>query len=258
MQSSKDNPPTVVATPPPPASSPDSEPGATADSSYEQAKERGRTKAQAIKEQVLEQARHTGEQAKAQARTMVETAKDKAREYADEKQSYVASEANHVAAAARAASQTLRDKGDEGIAGYVDTVADQADRMAGYLDQRDVFGLINDARNFGRRHPEVFLGGMFLGGLALARFLKASDEASHDEQDDVAVVSEPDRLQVGGPVSAPAGPRVAAAPPPVVEPGPVANVHPPAEPVTDPLRDDGNPADIAHTTPGPHAPTEVR
>jgi hypothetical protein len=42
--------------------------------------------------------------------------------------------------------------------------------------------MVRDAERFARRNPAAFIGGAFVLGLALARFLKSSGEGSHGER----------------------------------------------------------------------------
>jgi hypothetical protein len=51
------------------------------------------------------------------------------------------------------------------------------ERVANYLRERDFHQLVNDAEDFARRSPAVFLGSAFVLGLAASRFLKSSRPA---------------------------------------------------------------------------------
>jgi gas vesicle protein len=126
-----------------------------------------------------------GRQAKDTAREAAEQTKRKATEYADqaktrgvamleEQRHNAASQLQTVGEAVHRAADKFREERDEHIAGYVDAMADEVDRCARYLEQRDAQALLRDTQQFARRNPEWFLGGMFLAGLALSRFLKAS------------------------------------------------------------------------------------
>src|SRR5215217_3478282 len=52
--------------------------------------------------------------------------------------------------------------------------AEQAERLSGYLSERDANELLREVEDFARNRPAVFLGGAFAIGIAAARFLKSS------------------------------------------------------------------------------------
>ena len=55
-------------------------------------------------------------------------------------------------------------------------MADHVERVSGYLEERDVNQLLEDAENFARRQPELFIGGALIAGLLVGRFIKSSSE----------------------------------------------------------------------------------
>jgi hypothetical protein len=79
-----------------------------------------------------------------------------------------------VGGAFRQAAQKLREEEEPRLAGYTEAIAEQLEDASEYLQRRGPRDLLDDTRRLARRRPELVLGGMFLGGLALARFLKAS------------------------------------------------------------------------------------
>ena len=81
-----------------------------------------------------------------------------------------------VAQAVRQSTQQLRDQQHETIAQYVEQAADQLERFATRLKQQNVGDLLNEAQDLARRRPALFIGGAFLLGLSLARFIKSSAE----------------------------------------------------------------------------------
>ena len=91
----------------------------------------------------------------------------------------VAEEISHVGAAAHQAADKLDEENDHNLASYVHAAADQLDTMAGYLRDSNFRRLSADASHLARRHPEVFFGGMFVVGMSLARFLKATGRPRH-------------------------------------------------------------------------------
>ena len=65
---------------------------------------------------------------------------------------------------------------------YAETAAERVDRLARYLREGDPEKFVRDVEGYARRRPEVFMGGMFVAGLVLARFLKSSaDQASDND-----------------------------------------------------------------------------
>lgn len=70
--------------------------------------------------------------------------------------------------------QQLRQNDQQQIGHYADLAAGQVSRASGYLRQRNFNQLVEDAQDFARQQPEIFLGGAFVLGLLGARFLKSS------------------------------------------------------------------------------------
>ncbi len=80
---------------------------------------------------------------------------------------------NDAASAARAAAEELRRRDDPTIAGYAEAAADQLERVRDYLQNAQLSDLGREAASLMRSRPEWVLGGAFVAGLAIARFLKA-------------------------------------------------------------------------------------
>jgi hypothetical protein len=108
---------------------------------------------------------------------LVEGAKARATGVIDDKKGAAAQELGAVAQALRGAAQSLQQgEGSGAMASYAESAAEQVDKVARYIREKDVQGLTRDAETFARRHPEVFLGGAFLAGIFAARFLKSSSQ----------------------------------------------------------------------------------
>lgn len=114
------------------------------------------------------------DQTKRKAAEYARTAKQRGIEIIDQQKHQVAEQLHTAGAAAHRAADKFREERDDNIAGYIDAVGDEVDRAASYLDQRNLQSLVRESQQFARREPEWFLGGMFLAGLAVTRFLKAS------------------------------------------------------------------------------------
>jgi hypothetical protein len=131
----------------------------------EQTKDELKGAAEQVKQKTSEVAQQVGEEAK----SMVSTRKGEA-----------ASQLRNVADAFRQTSMQLEDQDQATFADYGNRVADQIERLGSYLESHDTDRLIVDAEGWARRRPELFLGGAFVAGLALGRFLRSSSPRSSE------------------------------------------------------------------------------
>ena len=113
-------------------------------------------------------ARGLAEQVREQASSQLSTQKNRAMD-----------SLGSIAQAARQTTQSLRDNQQNAMADYVNKAADQIERFSTRLRERDVADLMQDAQQFARRQPAVFIGAAFAAGLLAARFLKSST-AGHE------------------------------------------------------------------------------
>jgi hypothetical protein len=91
----------------------------------------------------------------------------------DEQKNRAADGLGGIADVIRNAGNELRTE-NEALASYVDMASDQMRRFADTIRQRGVDEMLDDVHAFARRRPALFIGGAFLVGLGVARFLKAS------------------------------------------------------------------------------------
>ena len=82
-----------------------------------------------------------------------------------------------VAAAIRQASEHMRTE-NQTLAAYADKAVDQMQLFADRIRDKDPAEMMRDLEQFARRNPTAFVGGAFLLGLGLARFLKSSASSS--------------------------------------------------------------------------------
>jgi hypothetical protein len=129
--------------------------------------------AQEVADRVKEQAKQTGN-----------TIKEQSRGFLNEQKRRVGAEIQTYSAAARGAAERLQHESDTNLAQYVSTAADRLDRLGSRIQERNVSQLVDDVEEIARRRPEVFFGGMFVAGLAVARFLKASKQRQQRDQAD--------------------------------------------------------------------------
>lgn len=116
--------------------------------------------------------------------SLVERGKDRVRNAVDERKGRVARSLSSVATSLKTSSQELRNGDDGAIGGYVERVAEQLDRAAGYLDRSDVDDLVSGVERFARRNPALFIGAAFAVGVLGARFLKSSGASGETDGPD--------------------------------------------------------------------------
>ena len=79
-----------------------------------------------------------------------------------------------VASAVRESTQNLRNQQHDVAARYVEQAADQIERVAARLREKDAAELLRDVQQLARRRPALFVGAAFAIGLIGARFLKST------------------------------------------------------------------------------------
>ncbi len=134
-----------------------------------------------------------GRDLKAKAGEKIHEAEDQAQEVAGQAGDYVvklardqkenlANKVDEYRDAAQAAVDKLHDEEHAVAADKIKWAASSLDRLSKYLRDTEPRELLQGANDFARRRPDVVFGGLFMVGLGLARFLKASNEPSRDQQ----------------------------------------------------------------------------
>lgn len=123
-----------------------------------------------LKENLSEGASHLKEQAGTKARQVAE----QARSAADQGKDQLAAKIGDVAQAFHRTGDQLRSDEQESLSQFTDAIGSQVERVASFLQGRDVRSMVSEVENFARRQPALFLGGAFTLGLFAARFLKSS------------------------------------------------------------------------------------
>ena len=132
-----------------------------------------------------ESAGNAAEQIKEKAADMTRaisgTIKEEAERLFEEQKGKAASKVTRYGKVIKQAGHALRAVKAEGMAEFADDAAETVEGLTDYLEERTLAQLLEDAGEVARRHPGMMLGGMFVTGFALARFLKASSEREEDE-----------------------------------------------------------------------------
>jgi len=133
-------------------------------------KDTAREKAQQLKEAAAETAQQAAQQAK-----------DRAAQAVGEKRDEVADRIGGYSSAVRESARSLEDQ-DPNIAWFTSQAADRLQGVADYVRNRDFNDLRRDAEDFGRRHPAILLGGLFLAGFIVGGAIKAGRRAASQEE----------------------------------------------------------------------------
>lgn len=128
-----------------------------------------------------EKTEHLADQGREKAEELADRAGEMARSRAEEEKVRVAGGIRTVADALRRGSRDLpEDRRTYGR--FVETVADRAEDLSRYLDERGVDEMARQARRFARDHTGAVISGAFALGLLGARFLKSSGDDVQSER----------------------------------------------------------------------------
>lgn len=145
---------------------------------------------QGVGQQAKEQVRNLAEEAKRETSRVAGQAGDYVSTLVTRQKDQAADRLGGVAGALRDVANRLQEQDEAaGFGQYATRAADQVDRLSHYLRDRDLNTFFRDTETFARRHPDVFLGGTFLAGLLLARFLKSSSDRGYGGYDANAYAS---------------------------------------------------------------------
>jgi hypothetical protein len=120
-----------------------------------------------------------GHQATQTAGHLAERAADLGLRQADRGRGQAAEGIDQVAQGIRRLSTDLQLE-QPAIAGAAETAAEQAERIAQYLRDNDARQTLSQVEEAARRQPLLFLGGAFVLGVAVSRFLKAAGGRTSD------------------------------------------------------------------------------
>lgn len=124
------------------------------------------------------QASQLADQAKTQASALAAQATDKVKEQIGTQKEKAAGSLGAISDAIRYSADSLNESGQAPIANVVTSFATQIDGLTGYLRDKDVDQIASEVVDYAKKNPQVFVGGAFLLGIALARFIKSSNRTS--------------------------------------------------------------------------------
>jgi hypothetical protein len=163
----------------------------------------GSVNAGAVVDEVKAAARDVADTAKQSVADLKDEVSERATGSVNEKKHALADSLESLVTALRAAEKALRDDSQESLATYSSSLATYVERSSGYVRNNDMSGLMNDLQRVGRENTGVFMGGSFVAGAALGRFLRASTpspEMGDDTDTNVAETNVADTTRARGDV----------------------------------------------------------
>lgn len=124
---------------------------------------------------VLKGARAVKERAASAVADVTRKLRDEGGHLVSEQKQRAARGLEDVGTSIREAAGRFQDGPLAEVGSYMGAAAERVSRASEYLGARGVPDLLRDAERAVLRQPKLFLGGMFIVGLALARFLKATE-----------------------------------------------------------------------------------
>lgn len=118
---------------------------------------------------------------KTEAASFADTAKGQVRETLQEKKGIASDALSDFANAIRRASEELSQSDRSAASGMVRQAADGLEGLSRSVSEKQPEEMLHALRNFGRENPTAMIAGSVLAGLALGRFLRASDKPRGDE-----------------------------------------------------------------------------
>jgi ElaB/YqjD/DUF883 family membrane-anchored ribosome-binding protein len=124
--------------------------------------------------QAQEKAQEVAGQAKEQAQQAAGQAKTQVKSQIDQRSTKVGEQVTSQASDIRSVADTLREKGQDKPAQYVEQAASKIEGLGSYLTQSNADRILHDVEDFARARPTAVIGAGALLGFMASRFLKAS------------------------------------------------------------------------------------
>ena len=131
--------------------------------------------------------KHVKRQVDEVVQTILDTVHEEAERLFDAQRDRAASKVERVGKMVHQASHALHAVRMDGVADYIDSAAEQVEGLSDYIKDRNLNDILQDAGEIVSRNKGLAIGGLFLTGFAVARFLKASEAqagADEDEESD--------------------------------------------------------------------------
>jgi hypothetical protein len=120
--------------------------------------------------------------AKEMGRDAAHQLQEQSQEFAQSRRNELGTRIKSGGEALRRAAEKLREDDDPNIARYAEMAAERIERVGEYVQERDFGAICRDVENAARKRPELFFGGLLVAGLAISRFLKASNQSARQSR----------------------------------------------------------------------------
>lgn len=127
--------------------------------------------------------RQQREQARRKAKETAEQAREEAARRADQQKGYVADQIGNISEAVRSMAMQFKDQEQISLADYTYRLSESTDQFAQRLRDNDSESLLRQVKDFSRREPALFIGGMAVGGFLLSRFFGSSERDANSNYD---------------------------------------------------------------------------
>jgi hypothetical protein len=117
------------------------------------------------------------DQAAQQALLIAQQLRQRGDQYLVDQKHRVAENVSSISAAIRRAAEKLADTENQTMAQYVSAAAAGLEGVSRYIDEQDIQQLTTQIGRAMQRKPALMLGGLFLAGLTVGRFTKATSPA---------------------------------------------------------------------------------
>jgi hypothetical protein len=134
-----------------------------------------RTRAGELTESIKRTTQSLAGEAAQKAGKVTRVVKDGANELVSEQKERAAARVERLGSAIGQAARVLRAGRIDKAAEYAEAAAGGVEGTARYLRESDLPKILDDVADLAREYPTLFLGGMFVAGLGVARFVKAAD-----------------------------------------------------------------------------------
>lgn len=140
-----------------------------------EAKDTAKERLADVKEQAAKQASKARDTVKQEIRDVRDDVERKTADRVNRQKHQVADRMDAIVHALDSAQTSLRDDDQSQLAGFVGDLGRQVERSTGYLRNNDFHGMVRDMEQLARGNTALFLGSTFVAGVAMGRFLRASE-----------------------------------------------------------------------------------